>query len=192
MEVRRQLSHDGSCPKRAPRPGLSHRQAIVVCQIGVRSRLAVFLKIAWCARDDRAAGSERRAIRLESGPSSTRTATSKPSSIRSTPRSMGSRFAIVYLSHPLLLIARDFHAQKGKAYWFFLFHLVPELPAALIAGRRPSAPTLLFGLVLRSSRDLWLSTLTCGPTKRLVPCAVRWPTIAPMQKTSSRTLPTPE
>jgi len=36
---------------------------------------------------------------------------------------------------PTRIIARDFDAQKAKAYWFFLFHLVPDLPEALIAGR---------------------------------------------------------
>jgi haloacetate dehalogenase len=36
---------------------------------------------------------------------------------------------------PTRIIARDFDAQMAKAYWFFLFHLVPDLPEALIAGR---------------------------------------------------------
>ena len=36
---------------------------------------------------------------------------------------------------PTRIVARDFDAQKAKAYWFFLFHLVPDLPEALIAGR---------------------------------------------------------
>jgi haloacetate dehalogenase len=36
---------------------------------------------------------------------------------------------------PTRIIARDFDVQKAKAYWFFLFHLVPDLPEALIAGR---------------------------------------------------------
>jgi haloacetate dehalogenase len=36
---------------------------------------------------------------------------------------------------PTRIIARDFDAQKARAYWFFLFHLVPDLPEALIAGR---------------------------------------------------------
>jgi haloacetate dehalogenase len=36
---------------------------------------------------------------------------------------------------PTRVIARDFDAQKVKAYWFFLFHLIPDLPEVLIAGR---------------------------------------------------------
>jgi haloacetate dehalogenase len=36
---------------------------------------------------------------------------------------------------PTRIVARDLDATKAKAYWFFLFHLVPDLPEALIAGR---------------------------------------------------------
>jgi haloacetate dehalogenase len=36
---------------------------------------------------------------------------------------------------PTRIVARDFDANKAKAYWFFMFHLVPDLPEALIAGR---------------------------------------------------------
>jgi haloacetate dehalogenase len=42
---------------------------------------------------------------------------------------------------PTRIVAREFDAQKAKAYWFFTFHLVPDLPEALIVGRE----------------DLWLS-----------------------------------
>lgn len=36
---------------------------------------------------------------------------------------------------PTRIVARDIDAKIAKAYWFFLFHLVPDLPEALIAGR---------------------------------------------------------
>jgi pimeloyl-ACP methyl ester carboxylesterase len=36
---------------------------------------------------------------------------------------------------PTRIVARDFDAKIAKAYWFFLFHLVPDLPEALIVGR---------------------------------------------------------
>src|SRR3984957_7193163 len=36
---------------------------------------------------------------------------------------------------PTRIVARNMNAQLAKAYWFFLFHLVPDLPEALIAGR---------------------------------------------------------
>ncbi len=36
---------------------------------------------------------------------------------------------------PTRIVARDLDAKIAKAYWFFLFHLVPDLPEALIAGR---------------------------------------------------------
>ena len=36
---------------------------------------------------------------------------------------------------PTRIVARDLNATIAKAYWFFLFHLVPDLPEALIAGR---------------------------------------------------------
>jgi pimeloyl-ACP methyl ester carboxylesterase len=36
---------------------------------------------------------------------------------------------------PTRVVARDFNAKVARAYWFFLFHLVPDLPEALIAGR---------------------------------------------------------
>jgi haloacetate dehalogenase len=36
---------------------------------------------------------------------------------------------------PTRIVARDFDASTAKAYWFFMFHLVPDLPEALIAGR---------------------------------------------------------
>lgn len=36
---------------------------------------------------------------------------------------------------PTRIVARDLNAKIAKAYWFFLFHLVPDLPEALIAGR---------------------------------------------------------
>ncbi|SFV05465.1 Pimeloyl-ACP methyl ester carboxylesterase [Methylobacterium sp. 174MFSha1.1] len=36
---------------------------------------------------------------------------------------------------PTRIVARSMNAQIARAYWFFLFHLVPDLPEALIAGR---------------------------------------------------------
>lgn len=36
---------------------------------------------------------------------------------------------------PTRIVARDLNAAIARAYWFFLFHLVPDLPEALIAGR---------------------------------------------------------
>jgi len=36
---------------------------------------------------------------------------------------------------PTRIVAREINAPIAKAYWFFLFHLVPDLPEALIAGR---------------------------------------------------------
>jgi pimeloyl-ACP methyl ester carboxylesterase len=36
---------------------------------------------------------------------------------------------------PTRIVARDLNASIARAYWFFLFHLVPDLPEALIAGR---------------------------------------------------------
>ena len=36
---------------------------------------------------------------------------------------------------PTRIVSREFNAAKAKAYWFFIFHLVPDLPEALIAGR---------------------------------------------------------
>lgn len=36
---------------------------------------------------------------------------------------------------PTRIVARSMNAQIARAYWFFAFHLVPDLPEALIAGR---------------------------------------------------------
>jgi pimeloyl-ACP methyl ester carboxylesterase len=36
---------------------------------------------------------------------------------------------------PTRIVARELNAAIAKRYWFFLFHLVPDLPEALIAGR---------------------------------------------------------
>jgi haloacetate dehalogenase len=36
---------------------------------------------------------------------------------------------------PTRIVARDLDATIAKPYWFFMFHLVPDLPEALIAGR---------------------------------------------------------
>lgn len=36
---------------------------------------------------------------------------------------------------PTRIVARSMNAQIAKAYWFFMFHLVPDLPEAVIAGR---------------------------------------------------------
>jgi len=36
---------------------------------------------------------------------------------------------------PTRIVAREFDAEKAKAYWFFTFNLVPDLPEALITGR---------------------------------------------------------
>lgn len=36
---------------------------------------------------------------------------------------------------PTRVVARDIDARIAKHYWFFLFHLAPDLPEALIAGR---------------------------------------------------------
>ena len=43
---------------------------------------------------------------------------------------------------PTRIVARDFSARIARAYWFFIFHQVPDLPEALIAGRE----------------DIWLRT----------------------------------
>jgi pimeloyl-ACP methyl ester carboxylesterase len=44
---------------------------------------------------------------------------------------------------PTRIVARDFNPVMAKAYWFFIFNQVPDLPEALITGRE----------------DLWLSHL---------------------------------
>jgi len=44
---------------------------------------------------------------------------------------------------PTRIVARDFNPVMAKAYWFFIFNQIPDLPEALIAGRE----------------DLWLSHL---------------------------------
>jgi len=36
---------------------------------------------------------------------------------------------------PTRIVARDFSARIARAYWFFTFHQVPDLPESLIAGR---------------------------------------------------------
>jgi len=36
---------------------------------------------------------------------------------------------------PTRIVARDLDARIAKAYWFFLFHLIPDLPETLIAGK---------------------------------------------------------
>jgi haloacetate dehalogenase len=36
---------------------------------------------------------------------------------------------------PTRIVARSMNAQIARAYWFFAFHLVPDLPEALISGR---------------------------------------------------------
>jgi haloacetate dehalogenase len=36
---------------------------------------------------------------------------------------------------PTRIVARNINAQLARAYWFFFFHLVPDLPETLIAGR---------------------------------------------------------
>lgn len=36
---------------------------------------------------------------------------------------------------PTRIVAREINAKIAKAYWFFLFHLIPDLPEVLIAGK---------------------------------------------------------
>ena len=36
---------------------------------------------------------------------------------------------------PTRIVGRSINSSTAKAYWFFFFHLVPELPETLIAGR---------------------------------------------------------
>jgi haloacetate dehalogenase len=36
---------------------------------------------------------------------------------------------------PTRIVARSINSSTARAYWFFFFHLVPELPETLIAGR---------------------------------------------------------
>jgi haloacetate dehalogenase len=43
---------------------------------------------------------------------------------------------------PTRIVVREFSARTARAYWFFIFHQVPDLPEALIAGRE----------------DIWLRT----------------------------------
>jgi haloacetate dehalogenase len=43
---------------------------------------------------------------------------------------------------PTRIVAREFSDRVARAYWFFIFHQVPDLPEALIAGRE----------------DIWLRT----------------------------------
>lgn len=42
---------------------------------------------------------------------------------------------IVMDNVPTRIVARSMNAQLARAYWFFAFHLVPDLPEALISGR---------------------------------------------------------
>ena len=43
---------------------------------------------------------------------------------------------------PTRIVAREFNARIARAYWFLIFHQIPDLPEALIAGRE----------------DIWLRT----------------------------------
>lgn len=36
---------------------------------------------------------------------------------------------------PTRIVAREINGEIAKAYWFFLFHLIPDLPETLIAGK---------------------------------------------------------
>jgi haloacetate dehalogenase len=36
---------------------------------------------------------------------------------------------------PTRVVAQNMSAQTARAYWFFLFHLVPDLPETLISGK---------------------------------------------------------
>jgi pimeloyl-ACP methyl ester carboxylesterase len=36
---------------------------------------------------------------------------------------------------PTRVVAQNMNAQTARAYWFFLFHLVPDLPETLISGK---------------------------------------------------------
>jgi haloacetate dehalogenase len=36
---------------------------------------------------------------------------------------------------PTRIVAESINAQIARAYWFFLFHQVPDLPETLIAGK---------------------------------------------------------
>src|ERR1700730_3359745 len=57
---------------------------------------------------------------------------------------------------PARIVARNFSPIMAKAYWFFIFNQIPDLPEALIAGRE----------------DLWLGHLFAdwGYTLHTISC----------------------
>jgi pimeloyl-ACP methyl ester carboxylesterase len=90
---------------------------------------------------------------------------------------------------PTRIVARDFNPIMAKAYWFFIFNQIPDLPEALITGRE----------------DLWLGHLFADwcynphaisgkafdtyvkAYRPRVLCVVRWLIIAPTPRTSLET-----
>ncbi len=93
---------------------------------------------------------------------------------------------------PTRIVARSMNAQIARAYWFFLFHLVPDLPEALIAAGRPLAAPLLLGLVLQphaisgADFDAYVAAYRAPGAVR-----ARWRIIAPTPRTTPRISSTP-
>ncbi len=89
---------------------------------------------------------------------------------------------------PTRIVARDLNASVARAYWFFLFHLVPDLPEALIAGRehiwlRHFSQT---GRTIRRRLAVRPLIPTFARIRHRERYGVRWRTTAPMPKTWRR------
>jgi haloacetate dehalogenase len=89
---------------------------------------------------------------------------------------------------PTRIVAREMNTKVAREYWFFMFHLVSDLPEALIAGREH--------IWLRHFFSDWCydpmtisgeaSRPTSRPTARRARYGARCPTIAPVRETSRR------
>ena len=94
---------------------------------------------------------------------------------------------------PTRLISRNMSTETARAYWFFFFHLVPDLPEALIAGREDIWLRHFFsdGCFNPMRSRARTSTPMLRPLTHPAPGGAPWPTTAPTPKTSPGIWTTP-
>jgi haloacetate dehalogenase len=93
---------------------------------------------------------------------------------------------------PTRVVAQNMNAQTARAYWFFLFHLVPDLPETLISGKEAEWLHHFFADWCYNPHAIEGSDFDTmsGRTRIRAPCAERCPTIGRMPRMSNRISPT--
>ncbi len=110
--------------------------------------------------------------------------------LRALPRDHPQRLErlVVMDNVPTRTVSTQMNAIIAKHYWFFMFHLVPDLPERLISAGRTYGFDISFPIGATTPRRLRAKPLTI--MSKLIKCQVRsevpWPITGLMLKTWRR------